>query len=528
MNLKVLLWERHLAATVSWLEATPTKATLHDRQDGAERYSLLLKVLWCNLVSAGWIRRLVLALSIGFYASALSGCIVGPNFQPPQVAVPADWIGAAPSAPAELPGVDLARWWTVFDDPTLVTLEERAVRSNLDLMLAEARIRQARAARGIAVSGLGPTLDATGALQRSRSPGRNANWQEGETRGVVSNTYDAGFDAGWELDIFGGIRRNIEAADADLQASVESRRDVLVTLTAEVARNYIELRSFQQRTEIARQNLVTQQHSARLTRQRFEGGFVSGLDVANADAQVATTASQIPFLEAAARQSIYALGILLGQEPAALVAELSPASAIPAAPPSAPAGLPSDLLRRRPDIRRVEAEIHAATARIGVATADLFPRFTISGAAGMRSGDFSSWLTWAQRFWSFGPAVSWRVFDTGRTRSAIELEEALQEQALIAYQQTVLSALQEVENALIASAKEQERRQSLASAVAANRKAVSLSKTLYTEGQTDFLNVLEAQRSLFLTEETLVLSTSAMSTDLVALYKAIGGGWSEE
>jgi len=492
------------------------------------RHSLLIKMFRHILLSASRVRRQVAAFSIFLYASALCGCIVGPDFQPPQVAVPGNWIGAATTAPAEPPGVDLARWWTVFDDPTLVSLEERAVRSNLDLMLAEARIRQARAARGIAVSGLGPSVDAVGSLQRSRSPGRSSNWQEGETRGVVSNTYDAGFDAGWELDIFGGIRRNIEAADADLQASVESRRDVLVTLTAEVARNYIELRSFQQRTEIARQNLVTQQHSARLTRQRFEGGFVSGLDVANADAQVATTASQIPFLEAAARQSIYALGILLGQEPAALVAELSPASAIPAAPPSAPAGLPSDLLRRRPDIRRVEAEIHAATARIGVATADLFPRFTISGAAGMRSGDFSSWLTWAQRFWSFGPAVSWRVFDTGRTRSAIELEEALQEQALIAYQQTVLSALQEVENALIASAKEQERRQSLASAVAANRKAVSLSKTLYTEGQTDFLNVLEAQRSLFLTEETLVLSTSAMSTDLVALYKAIGGGWSEE
>jgi NodT family efflux transporter outer membrane factor (OMF) lipoprotein len=233
-------------------------------------------------------------------------------------------------------------------------------------------------------------------------------------------------------------------------------------------------------------------------------------------------------LEAAARQSIYALGILLGQEPAALVAELSPASAIPAAPPSAPAGLPSDLLRRRPDIRRAEADIHAATARIGVATAELFPKFTISGAAGMRSGDFSSWLTWSQRFWSFGPSVSWRVFDTGRTRSAIELEKALQEQALIAYRQTVLSALQEAENALIASAKEQERRRALAAAVAANRRAVNLAKILYAEGQTDFLNVLDAQRSLFLTEETLVLSTSAVSTDLVALYKAIGGGWSED
>jgi NodT family efflux transporter outer membrane factor (OMF) lipoprotein len=295
-----------------------------------------------------------------------------------------------------------------------------------------------------------------------------------------------------------------------------------------VARNYIELRAFQQRIEIARQNLVTQEHSARLTRQRFEGGFVGGLDVANANAQVATTASQIPFLEAAERQSIYALGILLGLEPAELVPELTPASPIPAAPPAAPTGVPSDLLRRRPDIRRAEADIHAATARIGVATADLFPRFTITGSAGVRSGGFSSWLTWAQRFWSFGPSASWRVFDAGRTRAAIEQQEALEEQALIAYQQTLLTALQEVENALIASAKEQERRELLVSAVAANRKAVSLSKTLYTEGQTDFLSVLDAQRSLFVTEEALALSTSAVSTDLVALYKALGGGWNEE
>jgi len=186
------------------------------------------------------------------------------------------------------------------------------------------------------------------------------------------------------------------------------------------------------------------------------------------------------------------------------------------------------VLRRRPDIRRAEADIHAATARIGVVTADLFPRFTIIGSAGARSGDFSSWLTWAQRFWSFGPAATWRVFDTGATRAAIEQQAALQEQTLIAYQQTLLAALQEVENALIASAKEQERRESLIDAVAANRKAVNLSKTLYTEGQTDFLSVLDAQRSLFATEELLALSTSAVSTDLVALYKAIGGGWNAD
>jgi outer membrane protein, multidrug efflux system len=452
------------------------------------------------------------------------GCMVGPNFQPPAAAVADRWAGPTP-APAEM---DLAHWWTAFADPSLSSLEERAVRSNLDLKLAEARIRQARAARAIAASGLGPTVDATGSFQRHRSPGQFSDWQKGQTRGVVSNTYDAGFDAGWELDVFGGIRRNIEAAEADLQSTVETRRDVLVTLTAEVARNYIELRTFQQQIEIAQQNLATQTHTAWLTRQRFEGGFVSGLDVANADAQVATTSALIPALQAAARQSIYAIGILLGLPPAELVAELSPASAIPAAPPAVPLGLPSDVLRRRPDIRRAEAEIHATTARIGVATAELFPKFTITGALGVRSGDFSSWLTWAQRFWSFGPAASWRVFDTGATRAAIEQQQALQEQTLIAYQQTLLTALQEVENALIASAKEQERRAALLEAVAANRKAVSLSKILYTEGQTDFLSVLDAQRSLFATEETLALSTSAVSTDLVALYKAIGGGWNAD
>ncbi|HWR92896.1 MAG TPA: efflux transporter outer membrane subunit, partial [Desulfobacterales bacterium] len=351
MTLKLLLWARRLAAKRSWLEATPTGTPLH------------LKTLSRILLSAVQIRRRAIAFSIFLYAAALSGCIVGPDYKPPQMAVPAEWTEAATAAPAGYPAVDLARWWEVFGDPTLVSLEERAIRSNLDLLQAEARIRQARAARGIAASALGPTLDAGGAYQRSRNPGRNSDWQEGVTRGVVANSYDAGFDAGWELDVFGGIRRGIEAADADLQSAVESRRDVLVTLTAEVARNYIELRAFQQRIEIARQNLATQRHSARLTRLRFEGGFVSGLDVANADAQVAATASTIPQLEAAARQSIYALGFLLGQEPAALMAELSPPGDIPPAPPAVPNGLPSELLRQRPDIRRAEADIHAATAR---------------------------------------------------------------------------------------------------------------------------------------------------------------------
>jgi NodT family efflux transporter outer membrane factor (OMF) lipoprotein len=460
--------------------------------------------------------------------------MVGPNFERPQVQVPGNWVGPTKediAQPSTLAEQNLARWWTVFQDLTLTSLVERAVQSNLDLMRAEARIRQARAARGIAVSGIGPTVDATGSYQRSRHSVSNSNGGKGQrasvdqTEEVISNNYQAGFDAGWEIDIFGGVRRGIEVADADLQAAVETRRDVLVTLTAEVARNYIDLRSFQERIAIARQNLKAQQHNAELTRQRFEGGFVSGLDVANAEAQVSTTASQIPLLEASARQTIYSLSVLLSREPAALINELSPASAIPVAPPSVPVGVPSELLRRRPDIRMAEAEIHAATARIGVATADLYPKFTIFGSVGIQASDLSLWFNWVNRLWSFGPSVSWRVFETGRIRSNIKVQEALQEESLITYQQTVLTALREVEDALIISAKEEERRKALVQAVASNRKAVELATKLYTEGQTDFLNVLQAQRALFVSEDELAGSTQTVSTNLVALYKALGGGW---
>jgi multidrug efflux system outer membrane protein len=468
--------------------------------------------------------KLTLTLMAGLGLVLISGCAVGPDFQRPKVSVPNEWAGP-PVEPAQQPAASddqgLANWWTVFKDPVLTSLIERAVDSNLDLKLAEARIREARAAKGIAAGGLGPTLDVSGDYQRSRSSAGN---RFGE--GTVDQ-YQAGFDAGWEIDLFGGQLRSLEAADADLQAAVETHRDVLVTLTAEVARNYISLRAFQQQIAITRKNLKAQQHSARLTRERFEGGFVSGLDVASADALSATTSSQIPLLESSAQQGIYSLSVLLGEAPAALTTELSIVGIIPGALPEVPAGVPSDLLRRRPDIRRAEAQIHATTARIGVAASELFPKFTIAGSAGYQSTDFSSWFDWASRFWSFGPSVRWRLFETGRIRAGVELQKALQEQEVIAYQQTVLSALQEVENALIASAKEQAHREALVAAVTANRKAVALAETLYTEGQTDFLNVLQAQRALYVTEDALVQSTSTVSTNLVALYKALGGGWQD-
>lgn len=448
----------------------------------------------------------------------LAGCTVGPDFQPPQVAVPPAWTQSDPNA-AIATDPNLARWWTVFHDPTLASLVQRSMETNLDLKVAESRIRQSRAARAMAVSGLAPTLDAVGSFRRGQSAATN-----NRTPRPTTNLYQAGFDAAWELDIFGGVRRNIEASDADLAAAVESRRAVWVTLAADVARNYLDLRTLQQQIEITQRNLTSQRHSADLTRRRLAGGLDSGLDDANAQALVATTAAQLPLLEQSARMSIYSLSVLLGSEPTALMAELSPAAAIPSAPPSVPASVPSDLLRRRPDIRAAEARIHAATARIGVATADLFPRFQISSSIGYQSDKAETLFNSFRRFWSFGPSASWRIFDLDNIGSHIELQKALEEESFIMYRQTVLSALQEVENALIASEKEQVRYQALIEAVAANRKAVELSTILYTSGQTDFLNVLIAQRSLYSAEDAQVQSAGTLSTNLIALYKALGGG----
>lgn len=453
-----------------------------------------------------------------------AGCSVGPNHQPIKTDVPSAWVGAVPS---DKPESGLANWWTVFDDPVLVILVERAIRENLDLKLAEARIRQARAARGVAVAGLGPKVNAGTSYQQSLSsqgrPGLRTDSGGGD--GAVYSQYQVGFDAAWELDIFGGTRRNVEAANADIQAAIEARRGVLVTLAAETAINYIDLRSFQQRLIIAQNHMKAQQKSAELTRRRFQSGFVSGLDTANADAQTATTAASIPLLEASARQSIYNLSLLIGQVPGNLITELSEPSFIPASVPRVPIGVPSDILRQRPDIRRAEAMARAATARIGVATAELYPKFTITGSAGFQNKDFNSWLDWVNRFWSFGPSVNWEVFNTGRTLSNIELRKALQEQSFIEYHQTVLNALREVENALISSSKEQERRSALSDAATANQKAVRLATQLYIQGQTDFLNVLQAQRSLYSSEDALVQNTRTMSTSLISLYKAVGGGW---
>ena len=447
---------------------------------------------------------------ICFYLLIQAGCMVGPDYKPQDANVSAGWAGTKNTAS---PDAMLLRWWTEFNDANLASLIDRAMKSNLDIRQAEEKIRQARAIGGATTAGFWPTANVTGSDTRNRN-----------SEGTKSNLFKTGFDALWELDIFGGTRRNIEAANADINASIEDRRDVMVILVSEVAANYVQLRGYQQEIIIAHNNLKAQQQNAEVVRKRYEGGFVSALDVANADAQVLSTMSQIPLLESSTQQTIYNISVLLGQEPASLLEELSPPSSIPLTPPEVPAGLPSDLLRRRPDIRRAEAQIHSATAQIGVVTADLFPRFNLAGNIGVSATNPGD-LRWGQRSWSFGPSASWEIFNAGRVSSNIEAQKAFREQMVLTYKKTVLTAIQDVENALIAYTKEQEHHKALIDAVAANRKAVDLSTQLYVDGQTEFLSVLDAQRSLYSSEDSLVQSTRTLSTDLIALYKALGGGW---
>lgn len=450
-----------------------------------------------------------------------TGCKVGPNFQKPQTNLPQSFTAISLTNNQVVTTVSrtesLAEWWTNFNDPKLTDLIQRAIHTNLDLQIAKARIRQARASYRITKGGLLPGIGTSASYTRS--------YVENSARD--EDLFSAGVDAIWELDIFGGTRRSIEAAQANIVSAIESLRDIQVSLAAEVALNYIQLRSIQQQIAISKENLNAQQQTANITRKRLGAGFASALDVANADAQTATTESQIPRLEAAERQTINALSFLLATTPGELLKELSEPAQIPDPPQLVSAGLPSDLLRRRPDIRRAEANLHAATARIGVAVSDLFPRFSLLGSFNFQETDFGRLFTDPTRTGSVGPRVSWQIFQGGAIKANVKLQEALKDEAFINYQKTVLNAIAEVENALVSIAREQEHSNALYRAVMANRRAVQLAVKLYTEGQTDFINVLNAQRSLLATEDALVQSRRNIATAVVSLYKAVGGGWLE-
>jgi NodT family efflux transporter outer membrane factor (OMF) lipoprotein len=467
-------------------------------------------------------------IALALFAIAATGCVVGPNYHPPVLDMPKRW-SETDQQPAPSPPSAVA-WWKSFNDPELDSLIERAIDANLGLQLAQARIREARAGRAIALAALWPSVNTTVSYTRL--------WQDEDLFGPLSaggqpvllgqqpqNLFQAGFDTSWELDLFGGTRRSIEAAQADLKASFYDRADVLVTLLAEVARNYIQVRTLQQQLAVTHDNLAAQRDLLGLTRSRYEGGLASDLDVARAQAQVKMTASQIPLLEISYRDAIHRLGVLLGQAPGAVADELGATAPIPVAPPALLINLPSDLLRQRPDIRRAERQLAAATARVGVATAELYPKFSLIGAAGFESLAASDFFNSGSKLWSIGPSITWPIFRGGQIVATIQVRDAQEQQALITYRQTILNALEEVENALVAYTRERNRRLVLADAVEANQRAAALARDLYLGGLSDFLSVLQAQRDLYQSQIELAQSDAAVSVDLVASYKALGGGW---
>ncbi len=448
----------------------------------------------------------------------LAGCSVGPNYRPPQVNVPAQWNEATNTT------ATVVDWWKTFNDPELNSLIERALKANLDLRVAGARLREARALRGGVVWELLPTITGSAGYTDAQRA-KNAQTFIATNQSLHTGLYDAHFDARWEIDIFGGRRRAVQAATARYQAVEDERRSTLISVLSEVARNYLEVRGYQQRLAISQRNIKAQADAVEITRARFNAGLTSELDVKRAEALLATTQSQVPASLTAAQQGAHRLSVLLGQPPGTLHAELSAATPIPSVPPLVPVGLPSELLRRRPDVRSAERQLAAATADIGVETAELFPKFSLIGTGGFQSLSASDWFVPQGKYWSAGPTVTWRFLDFGRIRAQIKAANARQEQALAMYELVVLTALEDVENALVAYANEQVRYRSLDEAVAANRRSVELASELYTKGLGDFLNVLDAERSLYQSEDQLVVSERAVAENLVALYKALGGGW---
>jgi outer membrane protein, multidrug efflux system len=450
-----------------------------------------------------------------------AGCIsVGPDYVIPDSRVSEMWHtplkgGLVPEK--DEPGT-LASWWTILNDPLLSNLINRAVSGNLDLKKAKARVREARARRGLAMADFFPVIDADGSAARNRG-------SESLGTGETTVLYNAGFDASWELDIFGGIRRSVEASEADLGASREDLRDILISLIGEVAQNYIEMRTYQTRLAAMEANAGTLEETLQMASWRFEAGLIDDLALEQASYNLENFRSQIPALRTGIEKTMNRIAVLLGDQPGKANKELGEPSNIPSMPLKIAVGVPADALRQRPDVRRTERELAAQTARIGVAVADLYPKFTLSGSIGLESLSLNKLFYQKNKTFSAASGIGLPVFHGGSIRQNIAIQSALQEQAAIKYDATILIALEEVENILTAYAEEQKRRDALYLAEAAAKKAALLSSYKFKAGLADFISVLDAQRSHLTFQDQLAQSNGTVIINLVKLYKSLGGGW---
>jgi outer membrane protein, multidrug efflux system len=473
--------------------------------------------------------RSPLASALAGFALLLGGCkAVGPDYAAPKPSVPASFVagGPTPGPVSAAPFIDEA-WWKNFQDSTLDDLIAQALKSAPDLAEAQARVHEARALRGIARADRYPIADATGEYTHNLGSDNVPTGVPpgGLGPGVHSNLWQAGFDASWEIDIFGGIRRGVEAADANYQAVAEDRADVTLTLLAEVARDYIDLRGAQRRIEVAQKNLAIERDLRALTHSLLAAGLAPQQDLLRAEAQVRDIQAAIPEFETDERAAAYRIAALIGRPFTEVSTEMSVPRPIPQSASEVPVGLPSDLLQRRPDVRAAERRIAAANARIGVAQADLYPHFSLTGVAGLESLYFSSFGNASSGYYQIGPGVTWRIFDAGRIRFEVQAESARTAAATAAYERSVLGAFRDVETALVSYANIKIRRNELAAESAADAQATDIAKLLYARGVESFLPVLDAERSLYAADDALAVSERDSAIALIALYKSLGGGW---
>lgn len=453
----------------------------------------------------------------------LPACTVGPDYSAPDVPISAEWNGPA-SQLSHGQGGSLSMWWDQFDDPVLTELIERAAFANKDIQRAVARIDESRALAGVARGARYPQVDAFANYDRVRESEKTA--EAAPSSSSVDN-YAFGLDASWEIDVFGRIRRSVEASNADWDASIEDYRAVSIALFAEVAITYFEVRTLEERLGVARRNVQIQSDSLDLARARFEAQLVSELDVTQARALLAETESTIPALIEAVARSTNRLSVLLGDQPGSLASVLAQASGIPQPPEQLLISTPAEVIRQRPDIRRSERELAAQTARVGVATAELYPRFSISGTFSFESENFGSDLfTGDARAFRVGPRVRVPVFNAGRLRNVVDAENARARQALLAYEQTVLTGIEEATSAIEGVVRERERDVFLRQSVDAASASTALSDQLYRTGLSDYQRVLDAQRALFTSEDALITSEGRQAANVAELYRSFGGGWS--
>ncbi len=455
----------------------------------------------------------------------ITGCKVGPDYREPEVVMPDAWHQQLKQGLAE-GRADLQTWWFQLEDTVLNDLIDRAAEGNLDLKTAVSRVQQARALYGISTGEYYPQVEASGFYQRDRVSENGLSAPLGEAD--QTNLHNVGVGASWEADVFGRISRSVESSQASLEASVENYRDVLVVLYAEIAQNYIEMRSLQARIQYAQDNITLQRGTLKLTQNRFEAELVPELDVQQARFNLANTESLLPDLRALQAQAINRLSVLLGQSTGQLNDELMKNADVPSAPDAVLMGLPAELLRQRPDIRRAERALAAQTALIGVATADLYPSFSLTGTFALEAQQIAETGDWDSRTWGFGPGFRWNIFNGGQIRNNIRYEEAKTQELLNQYKQAILLALEDVENAMVSYQEEQIKYEALDRSVVASQKSVELVNDLYMNGLTDFQNVLDMQRFLSQQQDKLAQSRGSVVKNLVRVYKALGGGWSAE